>query len=93
MGHMRAMGFAEAVAEGKLPLDAALEYHLTVNHYPPIPLDLLPVTRRAVELAGAGEWDAEQELPSRCGGREVTVARIVEGLHLDAFVGVEAQKA
>lgn len=51
MGRTGAEGFAEAVTDGDVSLSAALEWHLTANHYPPLPTALIPVAEKAIELA------------------------------------------
>lgn len=61
----------------------ALEFHLTVRHYPPIHRDFFPAVRRAVDLANDGAWDGTILLPN---GRLLTVASIVEQLHLEPFL-------
>ena len=71
-----------------LPQDAALSWHLTCNHCPPLPVALVPVCQKAIELANQGLWDEFVLLPR---GPEnflpgVKVAQIVEGCHLDSFI-------
>lgn len=92
MGNMGAIGMAGAVEEGQISLDAALEWHLRSNHFPPVSLDWLPVCKKAIDLANADEWDIE--LTSGLGAPgTLTVANIVEGLHLEAFLGPQTDDA
>ena len=86
MGASRAIDMATAVDEGLLNLEAAVADQLQHNHYPPVPLEFVPVAMEAIEKAGAGEWEFEQHYPN---GLTRTVAHTVEGLHLDAFLGQE----
>lgn len=89
MGTMRAMGMAEAVADGDISLDQALGYHLQVNHYPPIPGEMVEVCKKAIELANQGDWDAEVFLPDGITYRDqltAPVAAIVEAHHLHTFL-------
>ena len=92
MGRMRAESMAAAVTDGELSLAAALEYHLTVNHYPPVPRAMIGVCVAAVEHARAGEWRARVRLPdgvvSREGLSDVQVSKVVELLHLEPFVSL-----
>lgn len=64
--------------------DKALDDHLAYNHYPPIHSDFKPVAVEAIDKANAGEWDHEIEMPN---GLVRTVGEIVDGMHLDAFLG------
>lgn len=92
MGTMRAMGMAEAVADGDISLDQALGYHLQVNHFPPVPGEMVPVCKQAIELANQGDWDAEVSLPDGVTYRDQLTApvhQIVEAHHLDAFLDPE----
>lgn len=90
MGHTQAAAFAEAVADGEVSLEAALEYHLTANHFPPIPRSVIPVAVKVIELANVGEFDADVELPDgityRDGRSSAPVWACCEAWHLDAFL-------
>lgn len=89
MGTMRAMEMAEAAASGEISLDQALGYHLQVNHFPPVPGEMVPVCKQAIELANQGDWDAEVFLPDGITYRDqltAPVSAIVEAHHLDAFL-------
>lgn len=89
MGNMNALGMADAVAEGQVSQDAALEWHLRSNHFPPLPSELVPVARRVIDKANAGEWDANVRLPkgiSYRGSSLAPVAACVDAWHLDAFL-------
>jgi hypothetical protein len=88
MGNLQAI---EMVAH--TDLDTALIWHLTANHYPPLPLSLLPVAKRAIKKAKAGLWAANVSLR----GTGVTYTRgkrgdlapvraCVEAWHLSAFI-------
>lgn len=44
-------------------LDVALEVHLTGNHYPPLPLSLIPVCKRIIKNINNGESDKMVKLP------------------------------
>lgn len=86
MGTLQAMEMAEHGPS----LDVSLHWHLTSNHYPPVSPQFIDPAKEAIEKAVEAMltedetlWQDEIELPN---GNIVTVAQIVEGLHLDAFV-------
>lgn len=71
-----------------LPEDQALAWHLQYNHYPPISLIFLPAIREALASAREGDFCRRIELPT---GRVVTVADVVEQVHLHAFLDDEEE--
>ncbi len=79
MGHIRAMGMAEAVSDGRVSLEAALADHLTANHYPPVSTDWVPHCIAAIEAV-------QEDEPERVITKRFTAGYVVEGLHLDAFL-------
>lgn len=83
MGSMHAAEFAEAVADAQLGIDVALHWHLTANHFPPISPTFIPAAKEAIERANGCDWTSTIEMPN---GRSLTVAQIIEGMHLDSFV-------
>jgi hypothetical protein len=69
--------------------DTALVWHLSYNHYPPIPLVMLGACREAITNANAGEWDAPITLPSEVlwgGANTCPTHALVEHAHLSAFL-------
>lgn len=83
MGRIGAEGFAQAVEEGDTTLAATLVWQLQSNHFPPVSIAFVPVCIDAIERASVGDWNARIQLPN---GRTLTVAGIIEGLHLEAFI-------
>jgi hypothetical protein len=83
MGKRRAEEMASAVREGYASLDAALRYHLTCNHYPPVHTSFIETARTAIEACQRDEYDEEIIMPN---GLVRTAAEIVEGLHLEDFL-------
>lgn len=71
-------------------IDAALSYHLTANHYPPVPTEMIPVAKSAIAAATIGDYEQLIELPGgvtyKDGSTEVPAYVVIESLHLDAFV-------
>lgn len=89
MGTATAVAFAQAVQEGLSNLDAVLLYHLTANHYPPLPASLVPTAKLAIEAAEAEEWDKQIELPEGVTYKDQSSApasACIDAWHLDAFV-------
>lgn len=90
MGTTGALGMAEAVAGGLTTLEHALSWHLTANHFPPVPTSMIPACLAAIDAANAEDWDEEIALPDGVtyrDGRSVAPAwAIVEQHHLDAFL-------
>ena len=71
-------------------LTTALRWHLTSNHFPPVPESCLPVARKAIHYAKREEWDRRLRLPEgmthRHTGSLASVAECVRAWHLDAFL-------
>lgn len=92
MGALGAWGMSEAVNEGTVTLRQAISWHLSGNHYPPVPLEMVQVCLDAIALANNGEYDAEVTLPEKTlwrGHGSAPVSAIVDGFHLDAFLDQE----
>jgi len=81
-------------------LDQALAWHLQGNHYPPVPVSMVPACKKAIEIATEAYWgDASLndliELPSPITWRGETHAparAIIEAHHLDAFINPEGDE-
>ncbi len=74
---------ADEFAGSGLPLDAQLQYHLSVNHYPPVHSIFVQVAKAAIELCNTGESDAVLTMPN---GIDKSAAGIVQGLHLESWL-------
>lgn len=86
MGYMQAMSMAET----ETPIEVQLEWHLTSNHYPPIPTFMVAVALKAITAASAGDWGELIELPDGVSYKdmtEVSASAIVEHLHLEPWIG------
>lgn len=89
MGTGNAQTMNQQVKQGAVDLDTALLWHLTSNHYPPVPAAMVPVAKKAIEHANLGEWDASVEFPKGWVVNNLSrmeVSKIVEIMHLDAFI-------
>lgn len=85
------MGYLQAseMANSGLSLEQAVTWHLTSNHYPPLPQEFVQVALDAIEHAQTDEWDALVELPEGVlyrGSSAMRVGNVIEALHLDAFI-------
>lgn len=72
--------------------DAIIEWHLTNNHWPAVPVSLVPVCALAIERAKLDEWDAVLMLPDGVtyrGMATVTAATIIDSFHLQDFVEID----
>lgn len=84
MGYMSARDMAE-----QTDLDTALSWHLTANHFPPVPVTLVPACKEAIQAILDEEPDRLIDLPDEITYRDLTLApayAIAEAHHLDAFI-------
>lgn len=93
MGNMTARDLAFLGNEG-LGLRTALSWHLTSNHFPPVPDTMIDPCIEAIDNANAGEWDKLVRLPDGVGYRGRTAApthAIIEQHHLESFLDHEGE--
>jgi hypothetical protein len=84
MGSLHAMEYADL-----LSLEDGIRVHLTSNHYPPVPVSMVPVCIKAIRFAQRGKWDSNLTLPDGIefkGSKTAPVSSIVESHHLDAWL-------
>jgi len=70
-------------------VEQALAWHLSSNHYPPIPREFIPLCLQAIDNANAGEWDKPIELPNGVlwrGESTCPTHALVEYAHLDSWI-------
>lgn len=92
MGTLRAMEMAEAASNGEISLDQALTYHLTANHFPPVPASMIEACKQAIELGNQGDFEGEVTLPEGITYRDQPTApayEVIEAHHLHAFLDSE----
>jgi hypothetical protein len=80
---------AEGITETDLPLEDQIRWHLTSNHFPPVPVSMVPVCIAALDAANEEDWDRMISLPDGVGYRGLTAApahAIVEQHHLDPWL-------
>lgn len=87
------MGYTQAQEMADLmELRQALSWHLTSNHFPPVPVSMIDPCLEAIENANGEEWDKMVSLPEGVGYKGLTVAptrAIIEQHHLYAFLAIE----
>jgi len=85
MGHNTAVDLAENL---DLSIEAQLSYHLQANHYPPVPVSMVPVCIEAINAYWDDDTDKLITLPEGVLWRNQTEApawSILEGHHLSAW--------
>jgi len=85
------MGALSAItmAEASISLEQQIEWHLTVNHYPPIPPIMVQTCIEAIDEANDGNWNINITLPEGVSWRGLTtcpVYAIVEQHHLEPWI-------
>jgi hypothetical protein len=91
MGNLHAQELASMVGH-EVELRTALSWHLTSNHFPPVPDIMVEPCIEAIENAEIGDWDREISLPEGVGYKGLTVAptwAMVEQHHLDSFINYD----
>jgi hypothetical protein len=85
MGAAQAHEFA-ALAD----LVTALTWHLRCNHYPPLPVEMVPVCAATIDhLNQGGDWEDLVDLPDGVTFRDQPVVPafiVVDTFHLDAWI-------
>lgn len=75
---------AKAMAEmDTVNLRTALSWHLTSNHYPPVPTTMISACIEALDNANEGSWEKLVGLPE---GVEAPTHAIIEQHHLESFL-------
>jgi len=91
MGNLQAREMAELGADN---LEASLTWHLTSNHFPPVPVSMVPICIKAIEAYAEEDCDRQISLPEGVGYKGLTVApasAIVEQHHLDAWIDFDEE--
>jgi hypothetical protein len=80
------------IIESGIPLEQQLSYHLTSNHFPPVPTSMVQPCIEAIDAINEGDYGRLISLPDGVGYKGLTVApasAIAEQHHLDAFLDEE----
>ena len=92
MGKLQADEFASLVSEGVIDLRQAITWHLTSNHYPPVPVSWVEPCIEAVEYVNAYEGDTEVALPEGIiymGNETAPAWVIVQAYHLYSWIHLD----
>jgi hypothetical protein len=85
MGAMTAMDISD-----NFDLEKGIELHLTSNHYPPVPIEMVPVCIDAIDAVNSeGDWDKLITLPHGISWKGLTQApasAIIEQHHLEFWL-------
>ena len=85
MGAMRATDIADT-----LDVEQGVRVHLTTNHYPAVPIEMVPVCIDAIDAVNSGEgWDKQITLPSGVSYKGLPTApasSIIEQHHLEFWI-------
>ena len=85
MGAMRAMDIAD-----NFDLEEGIKIHLTTNHYPAVPIEMLPTCIEAIDAVNSeGDWDKLITLPTGITYKGLTQApasSIIEQHHLEFWI-------
>lgn len=87
MGYSRAQELASG--EFVQSLEQQIMLHFQTNCYPPVPLIMIPVAIKAIELANSEEFDTEIELPDGVLWRNqstCTAGQAIDSLYLHAWL-------
>lgn len=85
MGAMRAMDIAE-----HFDLEEGISIHLRTNHYPPVPIEMLPTCIEAIDAVNSeSDWDKLITLPDGIlykGLPQAPASAIIEQHHLEFWI-------
>lgn len=84
-----AMELADKDLFPNLTLEDAIGMHLRGNHYPPVPLSMVPVCIEAIDAFNEGDASVMVKLPEGVSWRgqiEAPAYAIIEAHHLDAWL-------
>ena len=85
MGALRAMDIVD-----NFDLEEGIKIHLKTNHYPAVPIEMVPVCIDAIDAVNsAGDWDRLITLPDGISWKGLTQApagAIIEQHHLEFWI-------
>lgn len=86
---------ANSMAAMEVDIDTKLSWHLSSNHYPPVPTAMVPTCVKAIEACNEGDSERRIELPEgiayKDGTNTAPAGTIVDALHLDSFLDPETE--
>ena len=86
--------FAQDLATSMFGLRTELSIHLTSNHYPPVPAEMIEPCVLAIEAMNEGDSEADILLPMNTywrGKLSAPAWAIVEGHHLEPWLDEEGE--
>lgn len=96
MGSNMATELADKDLFPNLTLEDAIGMHLRGNHYPPVPLSMVPVCIEAIDAFNEGDASVMVKLPEGVSWRgqlEAPAYAIIEAHHLDAWLQYDMDEA
>ncbi len=81
--------FAEDLSTMDISLEDSIGFHLQNNHYPPVPLSMVPVCIEAILAYNDGAYHRELQLPEGTtwrGSETAPVYAIVDAHHLEPWL-------
>ena len=85
--------FALGIKDSVLDLETQLRYHLTGNHYPPVPVEMIPVCIEAIDAFYDEDWERMIDMPKvgdfqilYKNSTQAPASAIVEQHHLSWFI-------
>ena len=91
MGYASALDFAENADQ-----DTALRWHLTSNHFPPLPVGLVEPAKEAIANALDGEHDKPVDLRGfatyKDGSSSAPTWACIDAWHLHAFIDADEEE-
>lgn len=89
MGSLQASEIASITRAGGLQLGIALNWHLSSNHYPPVPPAFADTCLAAIEAGQSEDWDTDIKLPRGCRTHSKLIG-IADDQHADCDVQEDA---
>ena len=92
MGKVQAQDIKDSGDEFFVSIRGQLKIHLAANHYPPVPIEMVPVCLSAIDACNDDDYLREIELPPGVLWRQQKVVpanAVIDSFHLDAWVACE----
>lgn len=89
MGLNTATEMADAVDNGEITLGRSISWHLTSNHYPPVPVTMVEACIKAIDADNLDDPNREITLPDGVLYRDRSTApawAIIENFHLSPWL-------
>jgi len=89
MGSLQAQEMAEMMS-----IDDALAWHLTSNHYPPVPVSMVQACKEAIQAGLEYDWFRMIELPegvSYKGSKLAPADEIISSYNLDTWLELDEE--